>query len=89
MILVGMRIFIYKTLFVFLCILIVYKMTIGSLVSDFEGKLDNLSSKENILIIKEKIREEINSSIEKDQILNKEDAILIKKFLNKIKDEIN
>ena len=86
---VGMRIFIYKTLFVFLCILIVYKMTIGSLVSDFEGKLDNLSSKENILIIKEKIREEINSSIEKDQILNKEDAILIKKFLNKIKDEIN
>jgi hypothetical protein len=84
-----MRIFIYKTLFVFLCILIVYKITIGNLVSEFEGKLDNLSSKENLLIIKEKIRGEISNSIEKDQILNKEDAILIKKFLNKIKDEIN
>ena len=84
-----MRIFIYKTLFVFLCILIVYKMTVGSLVSEFERKLDNISSKENILIIQEKIREEISNSIEKDQILNKEDAILIKKFLNKIKDEIN
>ena len=84
-----MRIFIYKTLFIFLCILIVYKITIGNLVSEFEGKLDNLSSKENLLIIKEKIRGEISNSIEKDQILNKEDAILIKKFLNKIKDEIN
>jgi hypothetical protein len=84
-----MRIFIYKTLFIFLCILIVYKMTVGSLVSEFERKLDNISSKENILIIQEKIREEISNSIEKDQILNKEDAILIKKFLNKIKDEIN
>mgnify|MGYP006451970177 FL=1 len=80
---------VYKTLFVFLCILIVYKITIGNLVSEFEGKLDNLSSKENLLIIKEKIRGEISNSIEKDQILNKEDAILIKKFLNKIKDEIN
>jgi|TARA_B110000211_G_C14033445_1_gene533295 hypothetical protein len=69
--------------------LIVYKITIGNLVSEFEGKLDNLSSKENLLIIKEKIRGEISNSIEKDQILNKEDAILIKKFLNKIKDEIN
>jgi len=49
-----MRIFIYKTLFVFLCILIVYKMTIGSLVSEFESKLDNLSSKKNIAIIKDK-----------------------------------
>ena len=64
-------------------------MTVGSLVSEFERKLDNKYSKENILIIQEKIREEISNSIEKDQILNKEDAILIKKFLNKIKDEIN
>lgn len=84
-----MRIFIYKTLFVFLCILIVYKITIGSLISEFESKLDNVSSKENIAIIKEKIREEISDSIKKDQILNQEDAVLIKKFLKKIKEEIN
>ena len=84
-----MRIFIYKTLFVFLCILIVYKITIGRLISEFESKLDNVSSKENIAIIKEKIREEISDSIKKDQILNQEDAVLIKKFLKKIKDEIN
>ena len=84
-----MRIFIYKTLFIFLCIIIVYKMTIGSLMNKFESKLDSISSKENIVTIKEKIRDEMSESIKKDQILNKEDAILIKKFLNKIKSEIN
>lgn len=84
-----MRIFIYKTLFIILSIIIVYKMTIGSLMNKFESKLDSISSKENILTIKEKIRDEMNESIKKDQILNKEDAILIKKFLDKIKSEIN
>ena len=64
-------------------------MTIGSLMNKFESKLDSISSKENILTIKEKIRDEMNESIKKDQILNKEDAILIKKFLDKIKSEIN
>ena len=84
-----MRIFIYKTLFIFLCIIIVYKITIGSLMNKFESKLDSISSKENIVTIKKKIRDEMSESIKKNQILDKEDAILIKKFLDKIKSEIN
>ncbi len=83
-----MRLFIYKSLFIFLCILITFKLTIGSLLNDLEMKISQIKSKENIVLIKDKIREEIRGSLNKDQILNKEDAILLKKFLEKINSEI-
>lgn len=83
-----MRLFVYKSLFIFLCILITFKLTIGSLLKDVETKISQIKSKENIVLIKDKIREEIRGSLNKDQILNKEDAILLKKFLEKINSEI-
>ena len=83
-----MRLFVYKSLFIFLCILITFKLTIGSLLKDVETKISQIKSKENIVLIKDKIREEIRGSLNKDQILNKEDAILLKKFLKKINSEI-
>lgn len=83
-----MRLFIYKSLFILLCILITFKLTIGSLLNDLEMKISQIKSKENIVLIKDKIREEIRGSLNKDQILNKEDAILLKKFLEKINSEI-
>jgi hypothetical protein len=84
-----MRIFFYKTLFIFLCLLIFYKITIGSLVKDFENKLDEATSKETIALIKEKARDEMRGAIKKDKIFEEKDAILIKEFINKIKKEIN
>ena len=84
-----MRLFVYKTLFIFICILIVFKLTIGNLINTFENRIKDINSKENINIIKEKIRDELNDSLNKKQILNKEDAILLKKFLNKIQKEIS
>lgn len=85
----NMRLFIYKTLFIFICILIVFKLTIGSLLNTIESKIENISSKENITLIKKKIIIELNDSLKKDKILKDEDAILIKKFLNKISKEIS
>ena len=85
----NMRLFIYKTLFIFICILIVFKLTIGSLLNNIESKIENISSKENISLIKKKIIIELNDSLKKDKILKDEDAILIKKFLNKISKEIS
>ena len=75
-----MRLFVYKSLFIFLCILITFKLTIGSLLKDVETRISQIKSKENIVLIKDKIREEIRGSLNKDQILNTEDAILLKKF---------
>ena len=47
----------------------------------------NLNKKENIEIIKDKIREEIKSGLEKDKILNDEDSILLNKLFLKLRNE--
>ena len=39
-------------------------------------------------IIKDKLRSELKSGLEKDRILSDEDAILIKKFIEKISSEL-
>ena len=49
-----MKIFFYKTLLVSFVFFIVFKITIGSVISSFESKIHNLSSKENIEMIKKK-----------------------------------
>ena len=53
------------------------------------GNLENLSSKKNIEQIKDKIRSEIKSGLEKDKILNEEDKILLYKFYLKLRNEFD
>ena len=84
-----MKIFLYKSLFVFFLALILFKLTIGKLITNYEKKLDLLLSKEFIMETKTKIREEMRSSIKKERILHEDDALLINKFLNKINKEIS
>ena len=84
-----MKIFIYKSLFIFFLILIVFNLSIGKLISIYEEKFDYILSKENIYQVKSKLRKEIKSGVEKDRILSSEDALLINKFLNKLKTEIS
>jgi len=78
-----MKIFLYKSLLIFLLVLILFKLTIGKLITNYEKKFDELLSKEYVNKIKIEIREEIRAGIEKDNILNAEDAQLINKFLIK------
>ena len=83
-----MRLFIYKTLFIFICIIITFKLTLGTLLDNMRDNIESIKSKENIILIQDKIRSEMKNSIKKDQLLNQEDAILLKKFLEKINSEI-
>ena len=83
-----MRIFIYKTLFIFLLIFITFHLTFNFAIRTVERKIDVIGSKENIEVYKEEIRKHLRNSINKDQLINKEDAILLRKFLDKIKSEI-
>ena len=83
-----MKIFLYKSLFIFFLILILFKFTIGKIVSNYEEKFDHFFSKEYVNEIKTKIRTEVRTGIEKERILDPEDALLIKKFLNKLQKEI-
>ena len=84
-----MRLFFFKSVFIFVSIFILYKVTIGQLIKNYEKKINYTISQENINKIKSKIRKEIKGSLKKDRILKEEDAKLIKQFLQKIQTEIN
>ena len=84
-----MKFFLYKTLLVFFLILILFKLTIGQLLNNYEKKLDQFFSKDFLTDVEIKIRKEIKSGLEKERILSKEDALLINQFINKIQKEIS
>ena len=83
-----MKIFFYKTILVAIVFFIAFKLTVGSLINQAENKIKNLTSKENVELFKNKIREEMVTAIEKENYIDDEDAILIKKFLKKVKSEL-
>ena len=84
-----MKVFFYKTAIIFFLILVTFQLTVGSQLRNFERKIENLKSEENIEIIKNKLREELRNALSKERYLSKEDAELIKNFINKLNTEIN
>lgn len=83
-----MKIFVYKTLFVFFLIYLLLQLTIGAKIRQIQQEIDNFMSKENVEIIKDKIRDEIRNAINKESYLSKQDAQLINDFLDKIKTDL-
>jgi len=83
-----MKIFVYKTLFVFVCIFLLFQLTIGAKIKQANNELNKLKSKENIEKIKDKLRDELKNAISKENYLAPEDAELINKFINKLKSEL-
>ena len=84
-----MKIFIYKTLFVFFCIFLLFQFTIGSKIQNIENQISQTFNEQGREDIKNKIRKELSKSISKDQILYPEDRELLRKFIIKLKDELN
>ena len=84
-----MKIFIYKTLFVFFLTFILFQLTIGVKLKQLNKQIEYIKSNENIQFLKEKIRKELRSATKKERILNDDDAKLMKLFLEKINVEIN
>ena len=83
-----MKLFIYKSLLVFLLIFLLFQLTIGSVVKNYEKKMDKYFSKQHLESVKSNIREEMKKAAEKENYLNQEDAELIYKFLKKLEKEI-
>ena len=83
-----MKIFVYKTLFVFVCIFLLFQLTIGVKIKQANNELNKLKSKENIEKIKDKLRDELKNAISKENYLTPGDAELINKFINKLKSEL-
>lgn len=84
-----MKIFVYKTLFVFVCLFLLFQLTIGMKLKEVNHELEKLKSKENIEAIKEKLRDELRNAVNKENYLSPDDAKLINEFINKIKGELS
>ncbi len=83
-----MRIYIYKVIVFVVAIFFLYQLTVGYTIHNFQKKIFSSLDKETSVKIKDKIRHELESSLRKDNILKKEDAILLKSFLDKISSEL-
>ena len=82
--------FIIKLVMVTFSIIVIINVTYNLIFAEkFENinKLLSLNNKENIELIKDKIRLEIKKGLLKDKIINEEDKVLFYKFYMKIKNE--
>ena len=84
-----MKTFFYKTLIIFILVFVLFQITIGAQIRQIRAQVENIKSKENIEIIKSKIRDELKTAVNKENYLTQEDAKLINDFLNKIKKELD
>ena len=87
----NLKVFFIKLIAITFSIIIIINVFYNVFLADKLDILSKLSSldKETAEIIKDKIRSEIKSGLEKEQVLSEEDALLIKKFFNKISAELN
>ena len=88
----NLKSFFIKLFSITLAVIVIISFVYNTIFAD---KIDaalqllQLSKKENREIFISKIKSEINKNLSKEKILHDEDAILLKKFLYKIKKEID
>ncbi len=87
----NLKIFFVKLIAITFSIIIIINVFYNVFLSDKLDFLNKLSSldRETAEMIKDKVRSELKSGLEKDKILSEEDALLIKKFIKKISSELN
>ena len=88
----NLKTFFIKLISITFAIIIIINVTYNLILAD---KLENINSllqlnkKENIELVKNKIRLEIERGIKKDKILNEEDKILLYKLYKKLRKEFS
>ena len=88
----NLKIFFIKLISIVISIIIIINVLYNTILADKIDSLNfifSLNKKENIEEVKNKIRKEVKKGLEKDKILDDEDAILLKKFYIKIRKELN
>ena len=84
-----MRQFIYKTIIIIVALIIAFEFTIGKTINKFNQKAEMVFSKEGRKGMVVTMKKEMQKAIDKENYLTKEERILINKFINKIKNELN
>jgi len=83
-----MKLFIYKCIIIFFLVIIGFQLTFNYAKKEIERKIDEITSKENIDIIKDSLRDEIKKATQKEDLIKENDAILFNNFIEKIKNEL-
>ena len=82
--------FFIKLVAITLSVIVIINVTYNLIFADKIESINmilNLDKKENIELMKDKIRIEINRGLKKDKILNDEDKILLHKLYKKLQKE--
>ena len=84
-----MRNYIYKTLIAVIALIVVFEFTIGKTLNKITRQTDVLLTKEGRKQIVNTIKVEMEKAVKKENYLKEDERILINKFINKIKTELN
>jgi len=83
-----MKIFFYKSILVFVLFILATHFSFGLISKQLKNHYLDLSSKDSVEKIKNKIRDELKNGIKKDIFINSEDAKLINKTIKRIKEDL-
>tara|TARA_X000001036_G_C20253338_1_gene633089 strand:+ start:181 stop:462 length:282 start_codon:yes stop_codon:yes gene_type:complete len=86
----NLKTFFIKLIAVTFAFIIIINVIYNTFLAEKLDVLNKLSKidKNTAEVIKDKLRSELRSGLEKDRILTKEDADLIKRFLDKVSSEL-
>ena len=84
-----MRQFIYKTIIIIVALVVAFEFTIGKTINKLNQKVEMVFTKEGRKGMVNTVKNEMQKAIDKENYLTGEERILINKFINKIKNELN
>ena len=84
-----MRQYIYKILVAAITLIVVFEFTLGKAINKINNKIEIFSTKEGRKEMVVSIKSEMEKAIKKDNYLDEDERILIKKFISKIKSELD
>tara|TARA_X000001036_G_C20510173_1_gene737741 strand:- start:42 stop:308 length:267 start_codon:yes stop_codon:yes gene_type:complete len=84
-----MRQFILKTSIVVIAVYILFQVTIGYRVDFYSSKIKSLANQSNRIELKQKILNEMEKGVKKENFFSVEERIIISKFINKIIKELS
>ena len=84
-----MREFIYKVVIIAFILVVAFEFTVGKRIDPIVKNIDKFSDETGRKELINKLRKEMRKWLEKENILKEEDRVLIYKFYNKLKLEIN
>tara|TARA_B100000941_G_scaffold284174_1_gene254617 strand:+ start:697 stop:954 length:258 start_codon:yes stop_codon:yes gene_type:complete len=83
-----MRLFIYKSIVIFVGIYLLYNFTIGRTIDQYESKLIYFVTDQGREDVRNLIRKELKNTIDNENVFDPEDRVLVKELIEKVRIEL-